>query len=170
MNAAVVTVSDRAFRGERADVSGPVLKRLLDEVSNVVETVVVPDDPQVIAQTLIRLADDARCALIVTTGGTGLSPRDTTPEATLGVIDRRVPGMEEAIRQDSLKQTPFAMLSRGVVGVRGRTLILNFPGSPKAVRECFAVVAAVLQHAVKLLSDENPYAEMHPCRPQPSLS
>lgn len=170
MNAAVVTVSDRAFRGERADVSGPVLKRLLEEMSNVVETVVVPDDPQVIAQTLIRLADHARCELIVTTGGTGLSPRDTTPEATLGVIDRRVPGMEEAIRQESLKQTPFAMLSRGVVGVRGRTLILNFPGSPKAVRECFAVVASVLQHAVKLLSDENPYAEVHPCGPQPSLS
>ena len=157
MNTAVVTVSDRAFRGERADVSGPVLKRLLEELSNVVEIVVVPDDPRMIAQTLIRLTDDVRCELIVTTGGTGLSPRDTTPEATLGVIDRRVPGMEEAIRQDSLKRTPFAMLSRGVVGVRGRTLIVNFPGSPKAVRECFAIVQPILDHAVTLLRDENPY-------------
>ena len=172
MRAAVVTVSDRSFRGERPDVSGPVLGRLLEEAgADVVEAMVAPDDPAVIAQALIRLADEVRCTLIVTTGGTGLSPRDTTPEATLQVIDRRVPGMEEAVRRESLKHTPFAMLSRGVVGVRGQTVILNFPGSPKAVKECFAVVAPVLSHAVKLLRDENPYAEAeHVCRPSPSLS
>ena len=172
MKAAVVTVSDRSFRGERPDGSGPVLKALLEGAgAEVAETTVLPDDPAVIAQALIRLADEIRCELIVTTGGTGLSPRDTTPEATMRVIDRRVAGMEEAIRQESLKKTPFAMLSRGVVGVRGQSLILNFPGSPKAVRECFTVVAPVLSHAVKLLRDENPYAETdHVCRPQPSLS
>ena len=172
MKAAVVTVSDRSFRGERPDVSGPVLKALLGGAGvEVAETTLVPDDPAVIAQALIRLADEVRCELIFTTGGTGLSPRDTTPEATKQVIDKHVPGMEEAIRQESLKATPFAMLSRGIVGVRGQTLILNFPGSPKAVKECFAVVAPVLSHAVKLLRDENPYAEAeHVCRPSHSLS
>ena len=166
MRAAVVTVSDRSFRGERPDISGPVLKQLLEEAgANVVEVMVVPDDPSVIAKALIRLTDEIRCELIFTTGGTGLSPRDTTPEATKRVIDKDVPGMEEAIRQESLKKTPLAMLSRGMVGVRGQTLILNFPGSPKAVKECFAVVAPVLSHAVKLLWDENPYADTdHACR------
>ena len=172
MRAAVVTVSDRSFRGERPDLSGPVLKQLLEEAgAHVVEAVVVPDDPSVIAQALIRLADEIRCELVFTTGGTGLSPRDTTPEATKRVIDKEVPGMEEAIRQESLKTTPFAMLSRGMVGVRGHTLILNFPGSPKAVKECFAVVEPVLAHAVKLLRDENPYADTdHSCQPSRSLS
>ena len=172
MRAAVVTVSDRSFRGERPDISGPVLKALLESAgADVVEAMVVPDDPAVIAQALVRLADRVRCELIFTTGGTGLSPRDTTPEATQRVIDKAVPGMEEAIRQESLKQTPLAMLSRGMVGARGQTLILNFPGSPKAVKECFAVVAPVLHHAVKLLRDETPYAETeHGCRPSHSLS
>lgn len=172
MRAAIVTASDRSFRGERPDVSGPVLRQLLEGAgADVAQAVVVPDDPAVIAQTLIRLADEVRCDVIVTTGGTGLSPRDTTPEATRRVIEKEVPGMEEAIRQESLKKTPFGMLSRGVVGVRGRTLILNFPGSPKAVRECFAVVEAVLSHAVKLLRDENPYAEAeHTCHPSRSSS
>ena len=172
MRAAVVTVSDRSFRGERPDVSGPVLRQLLQDAgADVVEAMIVPDEPALIAQTLIRLADETGCELIVTTGGTGLSPRDTTPEATRQVIEREIPGMEEALRQESLKHTPLAMLSRGIVGARGRTLILNFPGSPKAVRECFAVVAPVLHHAVTLLRDENPYAEAdHGCRPSRSLS
>lgn len=172
MRAAVVTVSDRSFRGERPDLSGPVLRRLLEAAgAEVVETLLVPDESSVIAQALIRLTDEVRCELIVTTGGTGLSPRDTTPEATTRVIDKSVPGIAEAIRQESVKQTPLAMLSRGIVGVRGQTLILNFPGSPKAVQECFAVVAPVLRHAVTLLRDENPYAEAeHACRPSPSRS
>jgi len=166
MRAAVVTVSDRSFRGERPDVSGPVLVRLLESSqAQVVESTVVPDDIARIAETLIRLADEARCELIITTGGTGLSPRDVTPEATKQVIEKSLPGMEEAIRQDSLRHTPFAMLSRAVVGVRGRTLIINMPGSPKAVAECFLVVQPVLEHAVKLLRDENPYAAAHPSHP-----
>jgi molybdenum cofactor synthesis domain-containing protein len=159
MKAAVVTVSDRSFRGERPDVSGPVLARLLQEAgAEVIHTSVVPDEPALIAQTLCHLADARGCEVIITTGGTGLSPRDTTPEATRRVLDKELPGMALAIHLESLKQTPYAMLSRGVAGARGRTLILNFPGSPKAVEECFAVVAPVLAHAVKLLRDENPYA------------
>lgn len=167
MRAAIVTVSDRSFRGERADASGPALKELLVGMgAEVVESVVVPDDPERIAQTLQRMADSGGCEIIFTTGGTGLSPRDTTPEATRQVIDKELPGMEEAIRQESLKKTPFAMLSRGLVGVRGETLIVNFPGSPKAVRECFAVVQPVLGHAVKLLRDEDPYPTApHPAHP-----
>ncbi len=166
MRTAVVTVSDRSFRGERPDVSGPVLKRLLEESgAEVVELTVIPDEVAMISQTLIRLTDQQRCELILTTGGTGLSPRDVTPDATKQILDKEVPGMEEAIRQESLKQTPFAMLSRGIVGVRAQTLIINMPGSPKAVRECFAVVQPVLGHAVKLLRDENPYASAHPSQP-----
>ena len=171
MRAAVVTVSDRSSRGERPDVSGPVLAQLLkDAGAEVIETLIVPDDPSIIVQTLIRLTDAVHCELVITTGGTGLSPRDTTPEATRQVIEREVPGIALAIQQESLKQTPYAMLSRGIVGVRGQALILNFPGSPKAVRECFAVVQPVLGHAVKLLRDENPYLsiEQHTCRPSHS--
>ena len=166
MRAAVVTVSDRSFRGERPDVSGPVLKQLLEEAgADVAETLVVPDDPAVIARALIKLTDEVRCELVFTTGGTVLSPRDTTPEATRQVIEKELLGMELAIHQESVGKTPFAMLSRGMVGVRGQTLILNFPGSPKAVKECFAVVEPVLAHAVKLLRDEDPY--QHPVAPCP---
>ena len=162
MRAAVVTVSDRSFRGERPDGSGPVLQRLLAAAgAEVSHASVVPDDAAIIGALLVRLADSDGCELIFTTGGTGLSPRDVTPEATLQVIDRRVPGMEEAIRQESLRQTPYAMLSRGVVGVRGRTLIVNVPGSPKAAHECFGVVQPVLAHAVTLLRNENPYEVHH---------
>lgn len=161
MRAAVVTVSDRSFRGERPDMSGPVLSVLLEGVgAEIVETMVVPDQPSIISRTLVRLADALHCEVILTTGGTGLSPRDTTPEATRQVIEKELLGLEVALHQESLRHTPFAMLSRAVAGVRGRTLIINFPGSPKAVKECFAVIEPVLSHAVKLLRDEDPYA--HP--------
>ena len=167
MRAAVMTVSDRSFRGERPDASGPTLKRLLGAAgAEVVEVVLVPDDERIIVSTLIRLADFERCDLVVTTGGTGLSPRDVTPEATRHVIQRRLPGMEEAIRQESLRRTPYAMLSRGLAGVRGRTLIVNLPGSPKAVAECVAVIVPVLDHAVTLLRDEDPYAAHAPTESQ----
>ena len=159
MRAAIVTVSDRSFRGERPDVSGPVLKGLVEALgAEVVKTAVVPDEPSLIAQTLIQMTDVVGCNLVITTGGTGLSPRDTTPEATRQVIERELPGIEMAIQQASLKQTPFAMLSRAVAGVRGHSLILNLPGSPKAVKECFAVVEPVLPHALTLLQDQDPYA------------
>ena len=171
MRAAVVTVSDRSFRGERPDASGPVLKQLLEgSGAHVADVRIVPDDPDRIVSTLIALADELAYDVILTTGGTGLSPRDTTPEATARVIEKRLPGMEAALLQESLKRTPYAMLSRGIVGVRGRTLIVNLPGSPKAVKECFAVVQPVLAHAVKLLRDEDPYAASHPGSPLQEVS
>ena len=158
MRAAVVTVSDRSFRGERPDVSGPVLAQLAAAAgAEIVEQALVPDETGLITATLKRLVDDAHCAAVFTTGGTGVSPRDVTPEATLQVIDRRLTGIEAAILHDGLTRTPLAMLSRAVVGVRGHALIANFPGSPKAVRECFAVVGPVLGHVLTLLRDENPH-------------
>lgn len=163
IRAGIVTISDRSFRGERPDLSGPVLRELVERLgAEIVKTIVIPDEPALIAQTLMHLTDVLQCHLVVTTGGTGVSPRDTTPEATRQVIERELPGMEMAIQQASLKQTPFAMLSRAVAGVRGQALILNLPGSPKAVKECFAVVEPVLTHALTLLQDQDPYAvEVH---------
>ena len=155
MKAAVLTVSDRSAAGEREDRSGPVLRQALEDAgAEVVELRVVPDDRQQIEQTLCRFADELAVDLILTTGGTGLAPRDVTPEATLAVLDRLAPGVAEAIRLRSLDVTPMAMLSRGVAGVRARTLIVNLPGSPKAVAECFGVIAPVLGHAVELLRGE----------------
>ena len=147
---AVVTISDACSRGEREDTSGAALQELLARLADVVETRIIPDDRPRIEETLRALAA-AGLDLVLTTGGTGLGPRDVTPEATLAVVERIVPGLAEAMRQDSLKKTAHAMLSRGTAGVRGRTLIINLPGSPRAVRECFAVIAPVLTHAVHIL-------------------
>jgi molybdenum cofactor synthesis domain-containing protein len=150
--AAVLTVSDRSSRGERQDKSGQVIKELLQSIdAEIKEYQVVPDEQDVIAQALQDLSDNAGVDLIVTTGGTGLGPRDVTPEATLEVIHKRVPGFEEAMRAESIKITPHGMLSRAVSGVRHGTLIINLPGSPKAVRETLSVVLPALPHAVELI-------------------
>lgn len=148
---AVVTISDACSRGEREDASGEVLRELLQTIAEVAEYQVVPDDRGRI-EAVLREFCEIGVDLVLTTGGTGLGPRDVTPEATLAVVERLAPGLAEAMRQESLKKTPHAMLSRGVAGVRGHTLIINMPGSPKAVRECFAVVAPVLTHAVHILA------------------
>lgn len=151
--AAVVTVSDRCARGEREDESGAVLVELVRGAgATVVAKEVLPDDLEPLAERLRALAERDDVNLVVTTGGTGLSPRDNTPEATRAVIEREVPGLAEAMRAETLRQTPTAMLSRGLCGVRSGALIVNLPGSPKGVRECFAVVRPVLAHAVGLLA------------------
>jgi len=130
--AGVVTVSDKGSRGEREDLSGKEVVRMLQGLSILVsETVIIPDEQDQIRQTLIDLSDKKNLDLIVTTGGTGVTPRDLTPDATLEVIDKALPGMAEAMRQESLKKTPHAMISRAVVGIRGQTLIINLPGSPR---------------------------------------
>ncbi len=151
----VLTVSDRVSRGEAEDASGPELVRLVQEVLGweVTRTAVVPDEREQIAAILRRWADEEDLALVLTTGGTGFAPRDVTPEATRDVIERETPGLVEAMRAASLQVTPHAMLSRAVAGIRGRTLIVNMPGSPKAVREQFAVIAPALPHGVRLLRD-----------------
>lgn len=153
IRAVVITVSDACSRGEREDTSGAALVQLLTELgAEIVETKILSDDLDPLVQTLTEYAQRDDINLIITTGGTGLGPRDNTPEATQQVIEREAPGIAEAIRVESLKSTPMAMLSRAVCGVRSGTLIINVPGSPKAVRESFAVVAPVIPHAINLLA------------------
>ncbi|HEX8097377.1 MAG TPA: MogA/MoaB family molybdenum cofactor biosynthesis protein [Pyrinomonadaceae bacterium] len=150
-----ITVSDRCARGERGDESGAALRELLrGSGAHVLAAEVLPDDLEPLSERLREYADRGDVNLIVTTGGTGLAPRDNTPEATRAVIEREVPGLAEAMRAKSLEQTPMAMISRGVCGTRGGTLIINLPGSPAGVRACFAVIRPVLAHAVALLAGE----------------
>jgi molybdopterin adenylyltransferase len=153
IRAIVITVSDACSRGEREDTSGAALVQLLTELgSEIVDRKILSDDLDPLVQELTDYAQRDDVNLIITTGGTGLGPRDNTPEATQQVIEREAPGIAEAIRVESLKATPMAMLSRAVCGVRSGTLIINVPGSPKAVRESFAVVAPIIPHAIDLLA------------------
>lgn len=153
MNAAVITISTSAAAGEREDASGPALAELAERAgARVIAREVIPDDRKIIEQTLRRhCAPDAATPLIFTTGGTGLTPDDVTPEATRAVIDREAPGFAEAMRAESLAHTPMGILSRGVSGIANRSLIVNFPGNPKSIRELFGVIAPVLEHAVRTL-------------------
>ena len=164
MRVGILTVSDRSARGERVDESGPLLGEIVTRElgANVAPYSIVPDDLVRIAATLTEWSDKLDLDVILTTGGTGFAPRDVTPEATLQVIDRRAPGIEEAMRTESLKHTVHAMLSRAVAGMRGRTIIVNLPGSPKAVRENMAVILPALPHAVRLLRGEATDSEHRP--------
>jgi len=149
---AVITVSDKGARGERVDESGPAIRELVKALGDVVVYQVLPDDLDILKETMINMSDREKVDLILTTGGTGLSPRDNTPEATLAVIEREVPGLAEAMRMESMKKTNRAMLSRAVAGVRHRTLIINLPGSVKAVRECLEVILPALPHGLEILT------------------
>lgn len=151
---AILTVSDRSSRGERADVSGPALIEMIKAQGwNIAQQEILPDDLLLLQETLSTWADRGDVDVILTTGGTGFSPRDVTPEATRVVIEREAPGLAEAMRAASLSKSPHAMLSRAVAGIRGKVLIINLPGSPKAAVENLQVVLSALEHAVKLLHD-----------------
>ncbi len=151
--AAVITVSDKGSRGERVDTSGPSLVKILEADGwNVIYTSIIPDDFGVIKSELLKCSDDMGIRLILTTGGTGFSPRDVTPEATLAVIDREVRGIPEAMRAESMKITPMGCLSRAVSGIRKSSLIINLPGSEKAARECFNAVKIAVNHGAEMLS------------------
>ncbi len=150
----VLTLSDKGSQGLRADESGPVVEELLAPVGEVVHVAILPDDLASIATLLIAWTDQEKLDLIVTTGGTGLSPRDVTPQATLQVIDYEIPGMAEAMRMQSLQKTPHAMVSRAVVGVRKQTMIINLPGSPKAARENLETLLPALPHALAKLTGD----------------
>lgn len=152
INAVAITVSDGCARGLREDLSGAALVELLEEMgANIVGREVMPDDLEPLSEKLREYAERGDVNLIVTTGGTGFAPRDNTPEATRRVIEREAPGLSEAMRTETRAHTPMAMISRGVSGIRSNTLIINLPGSPKAVRENFAVIKPVLPHVMALL-------------------
>jgi len=148
----VITVSDKGYAGLREDVSGPLLADLLSKGGAcVISCTIVPDEQDVIREELLRLADELDVELIVTTGGTGPAPRDVTPEATHSVIERETPGLAEVLRFEGYRRTPMAVISRGVAGIYGQTLIINLPGSPKAVREGMETLAPILPHAIRML-------------------
>ncbi len=153
--AAIITVSDRGSRGEREDASGEAIEAVLTQSGfEVVHRVIVPDEVPIIQSVLRRFADEQKVGFIVTTGGTGVSPRDVTPEATLAVLDRIVPGMAEAMRASSLQKTPHAMISRAVAGIRGWTLIVNLPGSPRGAVENLNVLLPALPHALQKIQGD----------------
>ena len=153
--AGILTISDKGAGGERLDKSGEAIHEILSSIDvDIVNYAIVPDEKELIVEKLVRWADEDKLDVLFTTGGTGLTPRDVTPEATLAVVDRIVPGFAEAMRAESLKKTPMAMLSRAVVGTRGQCLIINLPGSPKAVRECLEVILPALHHAVETLKGQ----------------
>jgi len=159
IQAVVITASDACARGDREDQSGELLAEMLSEMgTHIVAREIVDDELEPLAHKLRAYADLKHVNLIVTTGGTGFGPRDNTPEATLRVIEREAPGLAEAMRLVTLKNTPMAMISRGVCGIRSGTLIINLPGSPKAVRESFDVIKPVLQHAIDLISGHTRHA------------
>ncbi|MFP3896310.1 MAG: molybdenum cofactor biosynthesis protein B [Anaerolineales bacterium] len=156
IRAAVITVSDKGSRGEREDVSGPLLASRLEEIgAEVVEQFILPDEPDQIAAALMELADSGEIDLIMTSGGTGAAPRDRTPEATLEVIDRRMPGLAEILRLEGYKKTPFAVLSRGVAGLYKGCLIVNLPGNPNAVRDDMDILESLLPHAIQMAKGEH---------------
>lgn len=157
---AVLTLSDKGSRGEREDVSGPLIADMLKGIdAEVVYSEILPDEKELIKGRLIDYSE--RVDLILTTGGTGLSPRDVTPDATLEVIDREIPGIAEVMRAEGMKKTLRSMLSRAIAGVRGRTLIINLPGSPKAVEENLAVILGVIGHAVEKIKGDTSDCARH---------
>ena len=152
---AIITLSDKGSKGEREDESGGVIREMISRIGASVDFYeVLPDERPLIAASLKRLSDSGVIDLILTTGGTGVAPRDVTPEATREVIDRELPGMAEAMRAESLKKTPHAMISRAVAGIRQQTLIVNLPGSPRAVRENLSVILPALNHAVEKIKGD----------------
>lgn len=152
-NLGILTISDKGWRGQRFDESGKVIRETLSD-SRVVKYEIVPDEADIIAGKLTEWADGGSVDVILTSGGTGLGPRDVTPEATLSTVEKVVPGFAEAMRARTFAATPFAILSRAVAGVRGKCLIINLPGSPKAVRECLEVILPAIPHAVEIIKGE----------------
>jgi molybdenum cofactor synthesis domain-containing protein len=155
MKVGILTISDRSSRGERKDLGGPLIKKIIEKMGGqVIDHQIVPDEEKMIADKLVDLSDEKNLDLVLTTGGTGFSPRDITPEATLKVIQRRAAGLEEAMRMEGYKKNKKAVLSRAVCGIRGKTLIINLPGGPKGIEEGLETLLPLLPHAVEVLRGE----------------
>lgn len=155
LNIGILTISDKGWHGQRYDESGKAIRDSLSLLNaSVVKYEVIPDEADVIASKLAEWADEGSIDIILTTGGTGLGQRDVTPEATLSIVDKVAPGFTEAMRAETFKATPYAILSRAVAGVRGKCLIINLPGSPKGVRECLRIVLPVIPHAIEIIKGE----------------
>ncbi|MCP2604895.1 MogA/MoaB family molybdenum cofactor biosynthesis protein [Candidatus Aminicenantes bacterium AH-873-B07] len=153
---AILTISDKGYRGEREDRSGPLLKNIIIENQGEVRIMkIIPDEKELIEKELKRIADKEKIDVILTTGGTGFSPRDVTPEATKAIIERETPGLVEAMRLKSLEITPYAMLSRAIAGIRRKSLIVNLPGSPKGAKENFEVILPALKHGIRILKGQS---------------
>ena len=152
---ALSTVSDKGAAGQRVDESGPIMAKMLSGIAEITLSLIIPDEREIIEAELKKIADNNEADIILTSGGTGFAPRDVTPEATCAVCSRMAPGIPEAMRSKSLEITSRAMLSRAAAGIRGKTLIVNMPGSPKAVSECMEVIIPVLGHAVELLRGDS---------------
>jgi molybdopterin adenylyltransferase len=154
--AGIITVSDKGSQGKRQDLSGPAIAEMLAGAAiEIKHTIIIPDEIDQIQKAIVNFADIEKLDLILTTGGTGVSPRDLTPDATLEVIDKQIPGMAEAMRQKSLLVTPHAMISRALAGIRGRCLIINLPGSPKGAKENLAVILPALKHAIEKIKGDD---------------
>ena len=154
-SAGIITVSDRSSQGVREDSSGPAIAAVLAGIAiDVRQTLIIPDEKDKIKEAIVKWADKENLDLIITTGGTGVSPRDVTPDATLEVIDRQLPGMAEAMRHQSMQITPYAMISRAIAGIRGRALIVNLPGSPKGAKENLNVILPALKHAIEKIKGD----------------
>lgn len=148
-SAVVITISDKGSKGERVDTSGPGVRAALETAFDVKDVIIVPDEADLIAATIKQQIDERQIDLVVTTGGTGVGPRDVTPEATRAVIEKDLPGFAEVMRMESYRITPFAMISRAVCGIRGQSIIINLPGSPKAAVECISFIRKALPHALE---------------------
>lgn len=150
----IITASDKGYKGEREDLSAAVIREEVASLGQVVEYALLPDDKELLAAKMIEFCDEKGLDLILTTGGTGFAPRDVTPEATMAVVEKLAPGIAEVMRYESYKVTPKAMLSRAVAGIRKQTLIINLPGSPKAVRECLRAILPALPHGLEILKGQ----------------
>lgn len=155
MKVGILTISDRCFKGEREDKGGPLIKKIIEKIDGQsIDYQIIPDEKEIITEKLVQLADRKQLDLVFTTGGTGYAPRDHTPEATLEIIQRRALGLEEAMRMEGYKKNKRAVLSRGVCGIRAKTLIINLPGSPRGISESLEAILPVLPHAIQVLKGE----------------
>jgi molybdenum cofactor synthesis domain-containing protein len=151
MKIGIITVSDRCSEGKREDESGPLIRQMVENLGEVIKYEIIPDEKAPISQAIKKAIDQLKVDLVLTTGGTGVSLRDVTPEATRQVLEREIPGFGEFMRQKSFKITPMAILSRATAGIRGKSLIINLPGSPKAVKECLEIILPVIPHALDMI-------------------